>query len=336
MRIFFILLMAIFIPVRSSLAGLSINSHILDMNNSDFNIAIRKMKDLNIEYVRVDMPWRAVEKEKGVYEIPALWNYRIQELINLKLKPVLIIEYTNPIYKNEKPLNKNEEMAFLKYAKYVAEKYKNKVFYYELWNEWDSTLGGGEPGTVGQYINLLKGFYPTIKSVNDENRVIAGSFTADSFDKIFGLGVKDENREFLQDKNVYKYFDIYSIHTYVTGRKKPYDEYKYFIDEVKYIKDLIDESRFKNKKIFITEMGWSTANNGYSVSEKMQGQLLSQAYCDTKKLGVSAFFIYDLKNDYPSDGKDAHTAAAFGLFNYDWKPKESYSILKGLNCDEIK
>lgn len=326
-----LLSLTLLLPISSEALELGVNVPILRMKDSDRDIAIQKMKELKIKEVRIDIPWQNIEKSKGVYSIPKDWVGVIDELIKNGISPVLILDYGNSIYGNQKPIRSDVIEGYKKYVSFVVKSFQGKVYYYEIWNEWDSHLGGAAGANVEQYINLVEEVAPIIKNASSKNKVIAGSFTYKSFDKELDVGASDENRVFLSSKAVAN-IDYYSIHPYLNSRIKSKRGFENFSSQIKYINYLLDEYHIKHIKIFITEMGWSTANSGYGVSEDIQSKYLSDAICVSKKLGVEAFFIYDLKNDLPSNGIDGNNAGAYGLFNYDWSDKVAVKKITDLSC----
>lgn len=319
---------------QSHAISLGMNAHLFNMSDKDSKTAIDKLSDLNIKYVRLDMTWSIIEKSKGIYSVPERWDAVIKNINKKGIRPVIILDYINPIYDSKKPIDFISIKEYKNYVKFILKHFNNSVYYYEIWNEWDSKLGGGnDVGKVEDYEKLVKIISPLIKIANKNNFVIGGSFTSNSFDRHLGISDKDENNIFLQS-DAAKFIDIYSIHPYVTYRKKPFDEYRYFLSQVIYTQKILKKSTNKKLKLFITEMGWSTADSGYAVSQKKQGEFLSNAICDSSKLGVSAFFIYDLRNDFSSNGADGNNSAAFGLYDFDWKEKKSVISLKKINCSK--
>ncbi|MFH3579389.1 hypothetical protein WAH98_20720, partial [Acinetobacter baumannii] len=85
-------------------------------------------------------------------QIPAKWDYAVDEMIKNDMKPLVILEYGNKNCNNgDKPTDNESRIAFSNYVNFLTAHFKNKVNYYEVWNEWDSSLGGTSPGNNADY-----------------------------------------------------------------------------------------------------------------------------------------------------------------------------------------
>ncbi len=89
------------------------------------------IKDLGAGHVRQEIKWEWVERQKGVYEIPALSMDWVDKVTDAGLGIILILDYGNPIYEN--PLDAD---GFADYAGFMAERLKDyPIIAYEIWNE---------------------------------------------------------------------------------------------------------------------------------------------------------------------------------------------------------
>lgn len=309
-----------------------IAAHLLAENN-DVNYGLQandKVKESNFSIVRMDAGWNDVEVTKGIYSIPNKWDVIINDQVNKNISPMLILAYGNKNYNNEKPVSPKVVAAYLDYVKYVVQHFKGKVKYYQIWNEWTSRTGQTKPGSVDDYKKLVKVVYPVIKSIDPSARIVTGEFSNGAFGKALGLSRADYYRDFLTP-DMSPYTDIIGVHPYVLYRNPPYNEYSGYYEQVEYVKNLMNSIEgFSNKKLFVTEIGWSTANTNYGVSQEKQNELLERTICDAKKLGVSAVIIYQLR-DYKYTGGN-ETESGFGLYDYQWKAKKSASLNKNIKC----
>lgn len=308
---------------------LGVNAHILHDSEENIIKTINMSADVGIKSLRLDMPWSEVEYKKGEYQVPAKWDYTINEMIKKGMKPLIILEYGNKYYNNgAKPTDDASRVAFGNYVNFLTDHFKNKVNYYEVWNEWDSSLGGASPGNNADYQKLVRSVYPIIKKNNANSIVITSAFSSAAFDKVSGIGNNDSMRTYL-NSGIEDYTDAFAIHPYTTYKPKPHNKYETYVNDLKYSISLINQNKeLQAKSLYITEIGWSTlAGEKDGVSPQEQCQNIIQAIRDAKAHGIKALYIYDFKDD----GIVKSTGVHFGLLNFDWSPKPSYLCLKNEN-----
>lgn len=120
--------------------------------------------------------------------------------------------------------------------------FKNKVNYYEVWNEWDSSLGGTSPGNNADYQKLVRSVYPIIKKNNPNSTVITSAFSSAAFDKHLGIGNDDSMRTYL-DSGIEDYTDAFAIHPYTTYKPKPHNKYETYVNDLKYSVSLVTQNK---------------------------------------------------------------------------------------------
>lgn len=309
--------------------ALGVNSHIINQNIDQTKKSVILTKDLKMQYIRMDLPWRLVESTKGNYQIPKDVDAKINLLLRSNIQPIIILDYGNKYYNNgDKPITDESIDAFVKYATYVVNYYKNRIFYYQIWNEWDSNLGNTKPGKVEDYKKLVKATYTAIKKEKPEIKVITSSFSAAAFNKTLGIDSRNFINTYLTD-DMSHFTDIIAIHPYTAYRKGYFSNYQIYKKQIQYTMNFIRKGSFKDKPVFITEIGWSTSNSPQGISEETQKQFINNAICDAKKAGISAIIIYEL-NDASSNIYD--TESGFGLVKYNGLKKPAYVGIKSNNC----
>jgi hypothetical protein len=143
---------------------IGINSHILSQDQFTVRESVENASDLKMGFIRMDLPWKYIETKKGYLQIPKDIDNKINILLENKIKPIIILDYGNKFYNNgDKPLTSDSIKAFANYAAFIVNYYKGKIFYYQIWNEWDGKLGDTKPGNVNDYKNLVKETYTSIK-----------------------------------------------------------------------------------------------------------------------------------------------------------------------------
>jgi polysaccharide biosynthesis protein PslG len=219
--------------------------------------------------IRIDAPWAQIERNLGVYKIPEWLDRVVNSSISSGLQPLLILDYGNAHYDaGDKPTSSVALAAFAKYATFVAAHFKGKVFYYDLWNEWDAHTGKTTPMGAKEYVALARATYPAIKAIDPGIQVLSGGIS----DK--GIREGFFQQFFLLDGA--RFVDGLSIHPYVwTGRSGRTPEGA--MDLVDYVAALGKTSNGgQSLPMYITELGWPTHTGRYGVSEEEAAWFLTR------------------------------------------------------------
>jgi hypothetical protein len=199
--------------------------------------------------IRDEMTWASVERQKGVLALPNFATY-IDKAREKNLEPLIILNYSNRFYDdNDFPHSDEAVAAFANYAKFIAEQFKGRVKYFEVWNEWFIACGmdhAKERGTntAENYVKLLKATYEAVKSVNPDAVIIGGggdhpAHHRKQMEELFKLGVRN-------------YCDAFSIHPY---RQPRTPEASGLVDEVLGFADMMKKYGVEKPKLWITEIG---------------------------------------------------------------------------------
>jgi beta-glucosidase/6-phospho-beta-glucosidase/beta-galactosidase len=304
---------------------IGVAEQLANMSNDEIAHSIEKTCEAGMKLIRFDAHWSAAETTKGQYTIPAKWDFIVDKAKAADISPILILDYGNKFYDNgDKPTSEEAQQAFAEYAKFVANHFKNRVKYFEIWNEWNGKAGNTTPGNGKDYASLTKYTYPAIKSSAPNSLVIVASFSAGTFDKFFNRGKGDQLKEFL-DSSSTAYGDIIALHPYTVYWEPKFRNFETYLAQIKQGLNLIRATpAYSQKPVFITESGWSTSKSEYGTSERLQARWLKKAISSSKKLGISAFIVYELR-DGSKNSDD--TESNFGLLHNDWTPKPAYGAI---------
>ena len=139
------------LPQKTSLdipfSKIGIGFEKLDRAVFDPEKAYDKVSRIGIKKIRLQSGWQRTEKEKGVYDFAWLDDI-VDNLTRRGMEPWLCLCYGNKLYTplaevvfgavGCPPVNTEEEMnAWLNYVKAVAEHYRGRISFYEIWNEPD-------------------------------------------------------------------------------------------------------------------------------------------------------------------------------------------------------
>ena len=193
------------------------------------------------------------------------------------------------------------------FVRQEVRKNKNRIYYWEVWNEPD--IGLFWYGESKDYLILLKRTYKVIKEENPDAKVIV---TLDAQDKnrsefsyeLLSLGGED-------------YFDILSFHPYAGH---PFIREDIFNESI--IKEREMLAKYNNKwPLWISEIGQPSSE----VGEEEQGRLAEFVFTRTseEKIPMIWFFYSDQRAYLLSDG-----TYGWGLYNQEGNPKPFFERIK--------
>lgn len=157
---------------------------------------------------------RLVETSSGVYDWTA-FDYRV----NAAIAAGLDIIYTfgalpnfatavNGPYPNYNPNPPTSPSFVTSFAQAVAERYRGKIKYYEIWNEVDSN--GSWVGTIPEMVSIGQAIYPVIKAADPDAIVLSpNTISWGSLNNIIGMAYLDL---YLQQAS--QYCDAIAMHGY--------------------------------------------------------------------------------------------------------------------------
>lgn len=283
---------------------------------------VELLKEAGVSYVRVDFLWQDMEPRANEWNFEK-YDYLVDFLTEHQIRILGLLSYSAswagrdwnyPPYQNE---------TFIHYVEAVVSRYKDKMKYWEIWNEPDSPAYWVGRDDMKGYTQLLKESYGTIKRLDSSAKVVLGGLTSEA---LFPL------------KNIYRnggkdYFDIVNIHPFTNpllpGR----------LHRVKSIYKNIRKEMIRygdgHKKIWFTEIGCPGVRRrdkengwweGKSPTEKQQAQWVREIYTELIDLEdvekVFWAFFRDTKEHF-KNGVDN-----FGLVRWDFSRKAGLSAYK--------
>ena len=174
--------------------------HYEDWN--DVTRAADLMQEAGVGIVRLDFVWADIEPRPGKFEFD-----RHDAIVDILLERGIKIQgmlHYNAAWA-DRPWNAPpDENHYVNYARKVVQHYKEKIKYWEIWNEPNyHTYWQPQDGMQG-YTDLLKAVYPAIKEEDPSSVVLLGGLTGDvvtDLRRIYKNGGKN-------------YFDIVNIHPF--------------------------------------------------------------------------------------------------------------------------
>ena len=184
---------------------------ILDLN-------LDRIKRAGIASIRDEVGWGAVEREKGKLAMPEQFDTYVRRAAAQGVNVLLILDYGNRFYDDgDRPRSAEALEGFCRYAEFVVRHFGQQVRLYEIWNEWDISIGMPQKyrkgGSAEDYVKLLKAVYPRIKAADPGATVIAGACTSG--------GVKKGWLEDIVKLGALDSCDAISIHSYNYSERFP-------------------------------------------------------------------------------------------------------------------
>ncbi len=200
---------------------------------------LQMMYEAGIRWARVDFSWNGIESPQGTWKFSHIDRVVDEaEKNGLQISALLLynVAWANPAYKHLD--------FWLQYVEKTVTRYKDRVRYWEVWNEpnlfWDNPHGS-------DYAILLEATYEKIKEIDPDLTVLYGGTS--------GIPMKFLEESF--KAGVGDFFDIISIHPY-RGRLNSMDQFIHYQEDLVNLQKLMNKYNIGDKKIWITEMGWST------------------------------------------------------------------------------
>ena len=199
--------------------------------------------------------------------------------------------------------------AWRNYVRSMAERYRGRIRYWEVWNEPD--LAGFNGMSLEEYVELQKAAYEEIQKVAPEAFVMSGGFATMSDHP--GRKDKDFHRNYL--KLAKGAFEVHAYH-----------EHGSFLQYAQ----LVDGRFLPMRAETGTEVPWyanETAIASMNGSEKNQAVTLFKKLLFAWARGAIGYTWYDLRND---GWEPANAEHHYGMVTNDFQPKPVYSVFNHL------
>lgn len=313
----------------------------------------------NFDWIRQQVPWKDTEKADGTCGCEEL--DQIIAATSGKNKKLLLSIVKAPEFATGRPGDDGlpqDPAAFARFASLLLNRYKGKIHAIEVWNEQNLAVENGgnvRVADAGRYVEMLKVAYTAIKAIDPAVIVVAGGLTSTGVTEP-AIAVDDlvylEAMYAYNNGEVKQYFDVQGFHPSntlhspdekydptLTDNRGWSDHPTHYFRHIEDVRAVMEKSGFGDKKVWITEMGWATANNtpgyeyGNEISLELQGEYFEGALRRIKDdyPYVSVAFIWNLNFSvgWGEQGNPLHEQAAFSLLNPDYSPRPAFSRIQG-------
>lgn len=310
-----------------------INAHVPDVRKLDLIAAA------GIRWVRVDFEWNNIEKQRGTYNWQAYRDLvRESQKRNLSLYGGL---GGTPVWSGktgEKNAPPQDIAAWTNFVTRAITEFAGQIEYWGLWNEPNLTEFWTGSNTEYRDKILIPGYKaakaanPKCVVVGPEVSITAGNAWWTCITEICSQGGRDA-------------FDIFSCHVYKD--KGPelvlevLEKGQRYADEMpaipwpwiqsiwpkfKAVRKVMEENGILQKKLWLTEVGWSTGKGKGGCSEEKQASYYN-SFCTSvmqqeRVKWLDKVFFYELWDE------NATRENLWGLVTCDWREKQVYSTFK--------
>jgi hypothetical protein len=285
-------------------------------NKGDVQANLHLIQQLGVTAIRDEVFWQGVEHQKGQYAIPKNSEYYVTTAVGLGLRPLLSLDYGNPLYDHgDKPTSDEAIEGYARYAEFVVRHFKGKVSTYEIWNEWNGGVGKTTPGTPESYVKLLNVVYPRLKAIDSNITIIAGA--------VSGGGVRGPWLRQILDAGALKVSDAISFHQYIFSSKGIGRQPETLLDNINRVEELVrGYNGGQDFPLFLTETGWPTNTGASGTTPEDAGNFAAQTMLLARSLPfLKGVWWYDFQDDGP---KPDATEDNFGLVRMDLTPKPGF------------
>jgi hypothetical protein len=301
-----------------------INSHIASRFPDPAAMATpgRVLSELETGWVREDFQISRIAEKQGSFN----WEFHdkaINELASRNINIVGVLNGPTPAWMNgvsNTSFTPPSPSFFADFAYAVVNRYKDRVHYWEVWNEPDHERYWHPAPNVAAYATLLKTAYPSIKSADPNAKVLNGGLVS----PMPATAFLNE----LANHGAWNSFDIISLHPY-TDPVGP-EEGQIASAGIGQVKVLAE--KLGTKPIWATEFGWSTdvgGRGGKAFTPEDQASFLVRSMALLRAAGVERVIWYNLKD---GPGIEDYGLVSYGSGDRDYGAlKPSAIAFKTLN-----
>ncbi|MDD3469059.1 MAG: beta-galactosidase [Thermoguttaceae bacterium] len=203
---------------------------------------LERMREAGIRWVRADFSWSGVEGPQGNWHFDHL-DRAVDEALASGVTILPILDYdvawARPAWKNLD--------AWRDYVTRTVTRYKDRLRYWEVWNEPNLKGFWQDDPSGANYAILLKETYKIIKEIDPELVVVYGGLAG------VPMGYFEDSLK----AGAGEAFDVMNIHPY-RGGMMSMPLTNQFVNELCEVKSLMAKYGVGDKPLWITEIGWAT------------------------------------------------------------------------------
>ena len=208
------------------------------------------------KFCRTPIYWQHHEPKKGVYNWTDYYTDTLQPTqLKYNLGLLIVTGWPTDWSQAKGEMAVADYEAEREFFKKAAQRYKDRIKYWESWNEISMYIFN-----VNDFFYYQKAFYEGIKAGNPNAKV--------AFNLILWFSDIDKWLKPLLEMGIAKYMDILSFHYYYvdvpyTGRKRLSPEDEVFEETISRMRESLDSYNGKHIDIWLSEWGYESENDPY-------------------------------------------------------------------------
>lgn len=308
---------AVFVPASESLPQLTIpNGFGVNIHFKGEPRDLNKISAAGFKFIRMDLSWSGVEKNKGVYDfVKSGYDALTYGCTKRGIRILYILDYSNKLYEQDRSVRTEDgRKAFASFAAAAAKRYAGKGVLWEIWNEPNLKHFWSPQPSVEDYCKLVRETSQRIRGVDPSGLIVAGATSQ------IPLGWLEECFE----KGLLEWIDVLSVHPYRSQAPET------VIPDYKKLRELIKRYAPQNKNVPVISGEWGYSNINWDksrLSEQEQAQYLVRMFLINLYQEIPVSIWYDWKNDGTDPNEREHQ---FGTVRHDLNPKAAYLAAKVL------
>jgi len=273
--------------------------------------------DAGFKFIRMDLAWEAIERQKGVYDFEKSGYDALTEGASKRgIRILYILDYSNRLYESDRSVRTEQgRRAFAAFAEAAAARYAGRGILWEIWNESNIKQFWRPEPNVEDYCKLVEASAARIKKADNTSLVVAPATSTIPF-------------RWLEDcfkQGMLKWIDVLSVHPY---RPRPPET---VIKDYQKLRELMKRYAPNDKEVPIISGEWGYSNINWDntrLSNEQQAQYLVREFIINLYQRITVSIWYDWKNDGTNPNEREHH---FGTVMHDLKPKAAYLAAKTLS-----
>lgn len=311
------------VTFRSNLSisqTLGVNIHSI----KDWHKELTMIHEAGFKTVRLDGAWASVERARGEYDWSKL-DYATNQLRRHRLRPLIILAYSNPIYETQlghdaskvaAPATSNSRLAYARWAARLAQRYSSALPILELWNEPNLTRFWLPTPSPLDYISLAGVACPAIKRVSPKTIIVGPGLANAPETPLLTSTFLDK----LSTSSASNCLTAISVHPYL-HRRQVNDGPNWWLALKQHYKAISG----KQPEFISSESGISTYSNRINPEE--QAEYLVKMFVGNAASNIPLSVWYDWRDDGEKlDDPEHH----FGLLSFESRKKPALEALRAM------
>jgi hypothetical protein len=276
------------------------------------------IRDGGFRFVRMDLGWSGVERQKGVYNFErAGYDALTAGCTKRGIRILYILDYSNRLYEEQQSVRTEAgRKAYAAFAEAAGKRYAGKGILWEFWNEPNiRQFWSPQPG-IDDYCKMVEEAAGRLRQADPSGTLVAPATSTIPFDWL----------ESCFQKGLLNWIDVLSIHPYRPQAPET------VIKDYARLRRLIAQYAPAGKEIPIISAEWGYSNINWDkarLSDEQQASYLARMFLINLYEKVPVSIWYDWKNDGTDPNEREHH---FGTVGHDLQPKAAYRAAQSLSA----